>query len=179
MGLGYIMVVFLLAFWEASVKPGLWTMDHGLGRWTRPMNWTIGPRICVCTCANCLLTIEIGSKGYSTWSVCLSGVCITTLSATTRNKPAKSDTNGFGATLVWFDFTFVDFRKTTLFESYGAKTESTSQLAQAYLDRVRSLFVSWRHKKSQRRASIDSCMLSSSVASPCQTLREQLAGDHE
>ena len=124
MGLGYIMVVFLLAFWEASVKPGLWTMDHGLGRWTRPMNWTIGPRICVCTCANCLLTIEIGSKGYSTWSVCLSGVCITTLSATTRNKPAKSDTNGFGATLVWFDFTFVDFRKTTC-ENWVNKPIST------------------------------------------------------
>ena len=36
----------------------------------------------------------------------------------------------------------------------------------------------WRHKESQRRACIDSRMLSTTVASPCQTLRELLAGDH-
>ena len=36
----------------------------------------------------------------------------------------------------------------------------------------------WRHKKSQRMACIDSRMLSTTVACPCQTLRE-LAGDHE
>ena len=42
----------------------------------------------------------------------------------------------------------------------------------------RLLCVSWKHKKSQRRACIDSCMLSTTVASPCPTLRELLAGDH-
>ena len=47
----------------------------------------------------------------------------------------------------------------------------------ADLDRVRSLCVSWRHKKSQRRACIDSRMLSTTVASPCQTLRELPAGE--
>ena len=50
--------------------------------------------------------------------------------------------------------------------------EPICKLAQAYLHRVRSLCVSWRHKKSQRRACIDSRLLSTTVASPCQTLRE-------
>ena len=36
-----------------------------------------------------------------------------------------------------------------------------------------------RHKKLQRRACIDSRMLSTAVASPYQTLCELLAGDHE
>ena len=44
-------------------------------------------------------------------------------------------------------------------------------------DLIRLLCVPWRHKKPQRRACIDSRMLSTTVASPCQTLRELLAGD--
>ena len=42
-------------------------------------------------------------------------------------------------------------------------------------DQVRSLCVSWRHNKSQQRACIDSRMLSTTAASPCQTLCELLA----
>ena len=49
------------------------------------------------------------------------------------------------------------------------------KLAQAYLDRVRSRCVPWRHKKSKRMACIDSRMLSTTVASPCQ--RYILAGE--
>ena len=47
-------------------------------------------------------------------------------------------------------------------------------LAHAYLDRVRLLSLSWRHKKSQRMACIDSRVLSTTVASLCQTLCELL-----
>ena len=36
------------------------------------------------------------SEGYSTWSVCLS---VTTISATTHDKPGENGTNGFSATL--------------------------------------------------------------------------------
>ena len=49
-------------------------------------------------------------------------------------------------------------------------------IALADLDLMRSLRVPLKHKKSKRRACIDSRMLSTSVAgSPCQTLRELLA----
>ena len=52
------------------------------------------------------------------------------------------------------------------------------KLAQAYVPKPRLLTL--RHKKPQRRVYIDSRMLSTTtVASPCQTLRELLAGDHE
>ena len=43
-----------------------------------------------------------------------------------------------------------------------------------YLDRARLLCVSLGHKKSEWRACIDSRMLSTTVANPCQTLRELL-----
>ena len=46
------------------------------------------------------------------------------------------------------------------------------KLAQAYLDKMCLLCVPRRLKKSQRRVCIDSRMLSTTVASPCQTLRE-------
>ena len=62
---------------------------------------------------------------------------------------------------------------------WKASEQANMKLAQAYLDRVRWLCASWRHKKSQRRAWIDFRMLSTTVASPRQTLRELLAGDHE
>ena len=48
------------------------------------------------------------------------------------------------------------------------------KLAQAYLDKTSLLCIPWRRKKSQPRACIDSRMLSTAVASPCQTLRELL-----
>ena len=57
----------------------------------------------------------------------------------------------------------IKIRITTAFKSYGVKSKPICKLVQAYLDRVRSLCVS---KKSQRRACIDSRMVSTS---PCQT----------
>ena len=89
-----------------------------------------------------------------------------------------------------------DFAETTAFESEKlarSRTElrgPTHQLAvhmrilcafkmrgAANLDRVLSLCVPWRHKNSQRMACIDSRMLYTTVASPCQTLCELLAGE--
>ena len=65
-------------------------------------------------------------RSEGTWSVSLSVVLsVTTFSATTRNKAAKSDTNG----LNWLDFKNGDFRKSTAFKSYGVKTKRTSQYA--------------------------------------------------
>ena len=52
-------------------------------------------------------------------------------------------------------------------------------ISQAYHDLICSLRVPWGLRKSQRMACIDSCMLSTAVASPCQTLCELLAGDHD
>ena len=64
----------------------------------------------------------------------------------------------------------------TGFIDYRTRSErlwrEKKELAQAYLDRVRTLCVSLRHKESQRRACIDSRMLYTTVDSPCQTLRE-------
>ena len=49
------------------------------------------------------------------------------------------------------------------------------KFAQAYLDRVRSLCVPWKHKKSQRRACIDSRMLSTTVARLSTSYRRETA----
>ena len=49
------------------------------------------------------------------------------------------------------------------------------KFAQTYLDRVRSLCVPWRHKKSQRRACIDSRMLSTTVARPSTSYQQETA----
>ena len=57
------------------------------------------------------------------------------------------------------------------FEMYGAADHDCDS------DQVRSLCVSWRHNKSQRRACIDSRTLFTTVASPCQTLCELLVGE--
>ena len=116
------------------------------------------------------------SDGYSTWfvSVCVCPfVCFLQLRATRQR---NSDTNMFIATLAsflkrpfWYNFCVLKLwheRQVNM---------PICKLAQAYLDRVRLLCVSWRHKKSQWRACIDSRMLSTTVASPCQTLRELLA----
>ena len=71
------------------------------------------------------------------------------------------------------------FSETAVFESYGVKHERKSQYARIRTERVRSLCVSWRHKKSQQKSCIDSRMVSTAVASQCQTLRELPVGDHE
>ena len=73
-------------------------------------------------------------------------------------------------TIHWLHFKKGDFRITAAFKSYGVKqvNKPIRKLAQAYLDRVRSLCVSCKHKKSQRRACIDSRMLSTTIPSPCQ-----------
>ena len=42
-----------------------------------------------------------------------------------------------------------------------------------------ALSIYLRGTRSQRTACIDSRMLSTSIANPCQTLRELLVGDHE
>ena len=78
-----------------------------------------------------------------------------------------------GSSLHWLHLKKGDFRITAEFKSYGVKSNKPiCKLAQAYLDRV---CVSCRQKKSQRRACIDSRMLSTTTPSPCQTLRELLA----
>ena len=51
------------------------------------------------------------------------------------------------------------------------------KLTQTYLDRVHLFCGCWRHKKSQQTACIESHILTTTVASPCQTVRELLAGD--
>ena len=68
-----------------------------------------------------------------------------------------------------------DFPETTAFERYAVKTSekaNTHNHALAYLELIGLLRVPWRHKKLQQRACIDSRMQSTSVASPCQTLRD-------
>ena len=47
----------------------------------------------------------------------------------------------------------------------------------AHLDLIRLLCVPCRHNEPPRRACIDSRMLSTTIASPCQTLRERVVGD--
>ena len=63
--------------------------------------------------------------------------------------------------------------------SEGCSTSTVNKpickFAQAYLDRVRSLCVPWKHKKSQRRACIDSRMLSTTVARLSTSYRRETA----
>ena len=54
-----------------------------------------------------------------------------------------------------------DFPEATAFERYAVKTS----------ENIRSLCVPWGLKKSQGRSCIDSRMLSTTVATPCKTLR--------
>ena len=110
-------------------------------------------------------------------SVCLS---VTTSSATTRNETTKQRyqrVHRYTGFILKRRFSY----NCCVQKLWREKRENKPicKLAQAYLHRVRLLCVPWRHKKSQRRASIDSRMLSTTVASPCQTLRELLAGYHE
>ena len=67
------------------------------------------------------------------------------------------------------------FSETALLQSYIEREKANMQIQRVWSIRV--LCVSRRHHKMQRRACIASRMLSSSVVSPRQTLRE-LARDH-
>ena len=64
----------------------------------------------------------------------------------------------------------------TAFERYAVKTSEKPNMLNllGLHDLIHSLCVPWRLKKSQPHACIDLRMLSTSVASPCQTLRELL-----
>ena len=75
-----------------------------------------------------------------------------------------------------------NFPETAVFERYAVKTSERANMhnhSGLHLDLISLLCVPWRHKKSQRRVYIYSHMLSTTVASPCQTLHELLAGDHK
>ena len=74
----------------------------------------------------------------------------------------------------WLYFKNSVFCKNVAFESYGVK-KLIYKLALAYLD---YLCVPWRHQKLQCRASVDSRVLSSSVASQRLTL-SKMVSDHE
>ena len=66
------------------------------------------------------------------------------------------------------------FPETTALERYAVETREKANMHWAYRDLIRSLCVPWGLRKSQRIASIDSRMLSTTATSPCQTLRELL-----
>ena len=114
------------------------------------------------------------SEGYGSWFVC---VCLSTrLRGGPLAIPAVSE-------LRELEKEKGDFPETTAFESdklAGSRTalrgptHQLRTLARSDLDLIRLLCVPWRHKKPQRRACIDSRMLSTTVASPCQTLSELL-----
>ena len=87
-------------------------------------------------------------------SVCLS---VTTCSATTRNKEVKSRHQC--SALHWLDFKNDDFLKVLCSEVMAWKRENKPI---CYL--IRLLCVPRRYKKPQRRARIDSRMLSATVA---------------
>ena len=74
----------------------------------------------------------------------------------------------------WLDFKLAIFVKVlhSRLTAWKPTEKAICKWTQAYLDRVRSLCVSWRHKKLQQRARINSRMLYTTVASPCQALRE-------
>ena len=74
-----------------------------------------------------------------------------------------SDTNGFSATLALFSKWYF-FCKNAAFESYGVK-QSEGANTQISTGLPRQLCIPWRHQKLQRRATIDSRLLSSNVAS--------------
>ena len=113
-------------------------------------------------------------EGYSSWFVCL-GVCrrlfwhyrrrgglLAIAAASELREPEKY--RG-------------DYPETTAFERYAVK----SPICIIALDLLRPdplvLCTYRRFKKTQRRACIDSRILSTAVASPCKTLRELLAGE--
>ena len=117
------------------------------------------------------------SEGYDTWSACLC-VCVSAcpflFSATRRNKIAKSLRQR-----VWHYICLIlKFVKTKLWRE-NQVNKPMCKLAQAYLDKMCLLSVPWRLKKSQPRECIDSRMLSTTVASLCQTIRRLLAENHE
>ena len=98
-------------------------------------------------------------------------VCVSTLIlALQATRGPISDTSGFSTTRAW---------KKILKRLRSRDMPWKKPIALAYFELIGRLRVPWRHKKLQQRACIDSRMQYTSVASPCQTLRELLAGDHE
>ena len=124
-------------------------------------------------CKYCLLSsqallthVQRGLRYLVCKSVCLSVCLFVCLSVTTFSVTARNETT---TQLYRWIHRYTGFilkmaiSVTTAFKSYGMKSH--------YLDRFRSLRVYLRHRKSQRRACLDSRMLFTPVASPCQTLR--------
>ena len=106
--------------------------------------------------------------------ICRSSVCLLPRFLPQRARNLRnSDSNGFSATQAWFN-TVILIKKilSSKVMVRKASEQANCKLAKSYLDRVRLLCVPWRHKKSQRTACVDSRILSTTVASPCQTLRE-------
>ena len=93
----------------------------------------------------------------------LSGVSMLILPLQATRRPI-SDTSGFSTTLHEGDFPNDCVREIC--------RENKQYLA--YRELIGRLRAPWRHKKLQQRACIDSRMQYTSVASPCQTLRELL-----
>ena len=127
------------------------------------------------------------SEGYCSLvvRVCLS-VCLSTTILTTGN---EADSNSFSGT--WarkIKWRFCWRSRATNWHGPRSRTalrgRSNPSISGAHacirrLDLIRLLCVRWRRKKPQRRVCIDSRMLSTTVASQCQTLCELLAGDRE
>ena len=84
---------------------------------------------------------------------------------------------GTGSVLHWLYFETGDFRKSAAFKSYGVKTKSRSQYANYHrptsTGSARSVYLEGTRSHNEGRVSTR--MLSTTVASPCQTLRELLA----
>ena len=109
------------------------------------------------------------SEGYSTW-FCPS---VTTFAKQVKkwHQPVQRYT-GF----IYKMAIIVEVPRSEV-RTWKASEEANMQISTG--DRVRLLCASWRHKKWQRRACVDSRLLSTTVASPCQTLRELPARDRE
>ena len=99
-------------------------------------------------------------------SVCLS---ITTFSAATSNKTANKRYEWLQCH-TGFIFKITFFCKNVALESYGVKQSEKANMQIST--------VPWRHQKLQCRASVDSRVLSSSVASQRLTL-SKMVSDHE
>ena len=95
-------------------------------------------------------------------SFCLS-VCLLRFLPLRATRRPISDTNGFSATLPLF-LKLRFFCKNAAFESYGVKQSEEANM-QISTGLPRPALRTWRQQKLQCRASVDSRVLSSSVAS--------------
>ena len=111
------------------------------------------------------------SEGYSTWSVCVS---VTTFSDTMRNKLAQKKTH-------WFHLEVI-FIKTLHSKVMPWKpSEQANMLINTGLPRPvpLALCILMAQEVTTKGVYQHTRMLSTAVATPCQTLIELLAGDHE